>query len=73
MPAKDRPHPFHDASGRSNGELLAGDLKEERAVQVHRWKIIEPRVGLEVGVALDEAPDDWIHLAKVFPGLPKLR
>jgi hypothetical protein len=24
-------------------------------------------------VALDEAPDDWIHLAKVFPGLPKLR
>ena len=56
-----------------DGQLLTHDLKQERAVQVHRWKIVEPRVGLEVGVALDEAPDDWIHLAEVLPGFPKLR
>ena len=69
MPSEDRPDPFHDVSGGSNGELLAGDLKEESAVQVHRRKIIEPCMGVEVGAAFDETSDDRVHLTKVLLGV----
>jgi len=70
---KERRHALNGPSGRSYGQLLAGDLKEKRPKQVHRWKLVEPRMRIEARSLLNELSDHRIHFAEVVLGAPKLR
>ena len=60
-------------SGRSDGQLLSGDLEEERPEQVHRRKLVQPRLRIEVRPLLDEPPDHRVSFAKLVLGTPKAR
>lgn len=73
MSAKERRDPLKGPSGRGYGQLLAGDLKEKRPKQVHRRKLVEPRMRIEARPSLNELSDHRIHFAEVVPGAPKPR
>src|SRR6516165_7245327 len=72
MAAKERRHALDGASGCSYGDLLAGDLEDQRPEQVHRRKIIKPRARIEVRTAVDAPCDNGIRLAQVLLGAQEL-
>jgi hypothetical protein len=48
----------------TNGELLAGDLKDQRPKGVERRKVLEPGAGPEARVGVDDAAEHRVGLAK---------
>jgi hypothetical protein len=50
---------------RGDRELLTDDLKQERAVQIHRWKLCEPGVRIEIRLGVDQAREYAIRVAQL--------
>ena len=73
MSSKERRDAFNGPSGRSYGQLLAGDLKEKRPKQGHRGKLVQPRMRIEARPSLNELSDHGIHFAEVVLRTPKPR
>ena len=73
MSAKERGHTLNGPSGRSHRQLLSSHLKEKRPKQVHRRKLVEPCMRIEVRPSVNELSDHRIHFAEVVLGAPKLR
>src|SRR5580704_7087459 len=72
MSAKERGHTLNGPSGRSHGQLLSSHLKEKRPKQVHRRKLVEPCMRIEVRPSVNELSDHRIHFAEVVLGAPKM-
>ena len=41
-------------TGRGDGQLLTGDLEQQRTVEIHRWQLRHPRPWIEVRAVLDD-------------------
>ena len=48
-----------------DGQLLTHDLKQERAVQVHRWKLGKPGVRIKVRAGVDEPRQHGVRIVKL--------
>ena len=57
-----------DGSGRADGELLAGDLEDERPEGVERRQLVQPGPGAEVRARVNERRKDRIPVPQVLPG-----
>ena len=64
MPTEAVPHPGHDRPRRGDGELLAGDLEDERSECVERRKLVEPGPGAETGPRVDQTREDRVRIPK---------
>ena len=56
-------------AGRRDGQLLAGDLKQQGAVQIHGRQQGHPRPGIEVRPVVDEPREHRVGVAQVGPRL----
>ena len=65
MPAEQGLDAGQGAAGRRDGQLLAGDLEQQRAVQVHRRQLGQPRPGVEVRPVVDEPHQHGVSMAQV--------
>ena len=65
MPVEQRLDAGHGAAGGRDGQLLAGDLEQQGAVQVHRRQLGQPRPGVEVRPFVDEPSQYRIGVAQV--------
>ena len=50
-----------------DGQLLPDDLKQERAVQIHRWKLRDPGVRIKVRPGVDEPRHHRVGIVKPGP------
>ena len=48
-----------------DGQLLTHDLKQERAVEVHRWKLRKPGVRIKVRAGVDEPRQHAVRMVKL--------
>src|SRR5262249_28570375 len=67
MPAEVLREPGQDRSGRADGQLLAGDLEQERPEGIKPRQFVDPRAWPEVGMRVDDAGEDRIGVAKELP------
>ena len=58
-----------DRPRRSDGKLLADDLKDERPESIKRRKFVEPGPWVEVRLCIDDPSEDRIGLSKKLPRL----
>ena len=58
--------PGHDPSCRGDGELLAGDLEDERPERVERWELVQPGPGAEVRPGVDQSCQNGIGVPQVL-------
>ena len=60
-------------TGRRDRELLARDLEQRGAVDVHRREFVDPGPRIEAGIAVDEPGQNRISLAQMRARPPKPR
>ena len=48
-----------------DGQLLTHDLKQERAVQIHRWKLRNPDARIKVRAGVDEPRNHGVRVVKL--------
>ena len=65
--------PGQGPAGRRHGQLLPGDLEQQRTVQVHRRQLGHPRPRVEVGPVVDEPGQHRVGVAQVGTRLPQPR
>jgi hypothetical protein len=63
----------HGVAGRRHGQLLAGDLEQQGAEQVHRRQLGDPRPGIEVRPLVDEPGQYRIGAVQVGAGVAQPR
>src|ERR1700722_7911433 len=61
--------PGQGPAGRRDGQLLAGNLEQQRTMQVHRRQLVHPRPGVEVRPVVDEPRQHRVGVAQVRAGL----
>ena len=65
MTAKKRLDALERSPRGRDGQLLTHDLKQERAVQVHRWKLRKPGVRIKVRAGVDEPRQHGVRIVKL--------
>jgi len=60
-----------DPAGCRDGQLLADDLEQQGAVQIHRRQLGHPRPGIEVRPVVDEPGQHGVGVVKVGARLPQ--
>ena len=71
MTAKKSPDALERSPRGRDGQLLTHDLKQERAVQIHRWKLRDPGVRIKVRAGVDEPRHHRVRMAKPGPRIPQ--
>ena len=71
MTAKQGLDPGQDPAGCRDGQLLADDLEQQGAVQIHRRQLGHPRPGIEVRPVVDEPGQHGVGVVKVGARLPQ--
>src|SRR5260370_20040849 len=56
--------PGQDRSRRPDGELLAGDLKDERAEGIESGKLVDPRARTEVRMRIDHRRENRVCVSE---------
>jgi len=51
-------------AGRRDRQLLAGDLEQQGAEQIHRRQLGHPRLGIEVRPVIDKPGQHWVSVRK---------
>ena len=60
-----------DPAGCRDGQLLADDLEQQGAVQIHRRQLGQPRPGIEVRPVIDQPRQHGVGAAQVGARLPQ--
>ena len=55
----------HGSAGRGDGQLLAGDLEQQGAEEIHGRQLGHPRPGIEVRPVVDEPRQHGVGVAQV--------
>ena len=71
MAAEQGLHAGQDLAGRRHRQLLADDLEQQGAVQIHRRQLGQPRPGIEVRPVVDEPGQHGVGVVKVGARLPQ--
>jgi hypothetical protein len=67
MTAKKRLDALERPSCGRDGQLLAHDLKQERAIQIHWWKLRDPGVRIKVRPSVDQTRYHRVRIVKPGP------
>ena len=65
MTVKKSPDALERSPRGRDGQLLTHDLKQERAVEVHRWKLRKPGARIKVRAGVDEPRDHGVRIVKL--------